>query len=441
MNPRQQLEELVTWTKQAGHWLNENHPRLAQATEPLMARTSLDLGYWMSAHEFIQATQAPPLVQTAMYAASLAGKNKFNEIVVSEINRALVEYNSQQRSSNSFNRAKTLALTGIAGLTISTASGYLEADSQSNPFSNQQKIEYVQQDLTIEPVKVLEEEILEPIQEPAYSNHTKIDLDFTKTELDLSHLVQDNIPQINLEDFEELKLELEETFERQSLLEIELHPKAQVHYNRFKGLDNKRLIRKIERTQQYDDLIKSAAEKYDVPYTAMFALTIKESDGKVRAKSHVGARGLMQIMPRTGKYIAELMGKQFVELTGRKRFKTSDLYDPKINIEMGAFYLRFIHDTYGERIMKKRGKMPNDYKEWTEEDVWDFTMGCYNRGPGGMTRNMIKAGADTFWDLEKNQTTDEVLRYVPKIRAIEKVYVEELQKKAGINDEVARLVH
>jgi soluble lytic murein transglycosylase len=173
----------------------------------------------------------------------------------------------------------------------------------------------------------------------------------------------------------------------------------------------------------------------------MSALIIKESDGNFKAKSHVGARGLMQIMPRTGKYLAEIMGDKFVELTGRSTLRTSDLYDPKINIEMGAFYLRFIHDRYGDRILKKREQASKDYQEWTAADRWDFTMACYNRGPSGMTRNMMKARADTFWDLEKEQTTDEVLFYVPRIRAIAKVRAEYLMKQSGVNEEVARLVH
>jgi len=85
--------------------------------------------------------------------------------------------------------------------------------------------------------------------------------------------------------------------------------------------------------------------------------------------------------------------------------------------------------------------MPNDYKEWTEKDLWDFTMACYNRGPNGMVRNMINAGADTFWDLKKNQTTDEARRYVPKIQALDKLYNEYLMEQAGMSNEVARLVH
>jgi soluble lytic murein transglycosylase len=442
MNPRQ-LEEVIEWTKQASSWLNKNQPSFAKFADPIMMRASANLGYLTSVHEFVEATQAPPVIQTALYSAAGVGMVKWNEIVVSEINRGLNEYNSRQISGSEFNWAKSLLLAGTASLAISTAAG--SSDSQGTPFSSEQRVEYVNQDLVQEPVDetVHLEIILEPEQnDDSFFDDQEQMLDHDLIESDFLSLREESPTQmLNIENIETLRLELEATYERQSLLERELHPKAQKHYENFSGKDYHRIVRKIERTEENGDLLRAAAEKYEVPYTAMFALTIKESDGKERAKSCAGARGLMQIMPRTGKYLAEKMGDKFVELTGRSTFKTSDLYDPEINVEMGAFYLRFIHDTYGERILKKRGQGNNDYKEWNEEDLWDFTMACYNRGPSGMTDNMITAGADTYWDLEKGQTTDEVLNYVSKIRGIEKVYVEYLQEQAGMSDEVARLVH
>jgi soluble lytic murein transglycosylase len=443
MDPKQKLEEAIEWTKQAGTWLNKNQPSFAKFTDPIMMRASANLGYLTSVHEFVEATQAPLVIQTALYSAAGVGMAKWNEIVVAEINRALNEYNSRQPSGNEFGWAKSLLLAGTASLAISTAAG--SSDSQGTPFSSEQRVEYVNQDLVQEPVN--ETSHLEIILEPEHNGDSFFDdqeqmLDYDLIEDNFLSLREESpIQKFDIENVETLRSELEATYERVSLLEKELHPKAQKHYENFSGKDHHRIVRKIERTEENGDLLRAAAEKYEVPYTAMFALTIKESDGKERAKSCAGARGLMQIMPRTGKYIAEIMGDEFVELTGRSTFRTSDLYEPEINIEMGAFYLRFIHDRYGERILKRRGQGNNDYKEWDEEDLWDFTMACYNRGPSGMTRNMINAGADTYWDLEKGQTTDEVLRYVSKIRAIEKVYVEYLQEKAGISNEVARLVH
>jgi hypothetical protein len=443
MNPRKQLEELATWTKQTGHWLNKNQPRLARVTEPIMARASLDLGYLMTAHEFVEATQPPPIIKTAMYLAAGVGLPKWNEIVVKEVNRALNEYNSRQESGDVFNWLRMAVLTGTTSLAISTALTYFDSNSQGTPFSSEQKVEYVEQNLVQEPVdEAFAEIILEPTEGNLFTETSLPDLDFNQTGLDLTDLVRENIPQIHLEDFKELKIELEQTFSRQQIIDKELHPRAQAHYDTIsQGYNKKATIKKFVKAREHDELFKAAADRYEIPYTMMFSLAINESAGEVDAKSYAGARGLMQITPRTGKYIAKKMGKKFSNLTGRSTFQTADLYNPKINIEMGAFYLRFIHDHYGERIMKKRGEMPNDYKEWTEKDLWDFTMACYNRGPSGMTNSMIKFGADTFWDLKKNQTTDEARRYVPKIDGINKLYNEYLMEQAGMSDEIAKVIH
>ena len=396
----------------------------------------------MTAHELSQATQAPPIVQAGFYLAAGAGLPKWNKIVVAELNRGLREYNQRKDSVDGFDWLKSILLAGTASLAISTACGYLDSDSQGTMFSSE-KVEYVNQELIQEPVnETFTEVVLEPTEETTFTETSLSNLDFNQTEMGLTNLVEDNLQPIDLEDIESLKVELEETFARQSALEQKLHPRAQAHYDLISKSYNKKVtIRKFEELREHDDLIKAAANRYDIPYTTMFSLAINESAGKVRAKSHAGARGLMQIMPRTGKYIAKLMGKKFSKLTGRSTFHTTDLYNPEINIEMGAFYLRFIHDKYGERIMKKRGEMPNDYKEWTETDLWDFTMACYNRGPSGMTHSMIKFGADTFWDLKQNQTTKEAHRYVPKITGIKRLYEEYLQEQAGISNEVAKLVH
>ena len=321
MTARQQLEELTAWTKQAGHWLNENQPRLARVTDPIMARTSANLGYLMATHEFVEATQAPPLVQAALYSAAGVGMHKWNEIVVSEINRALNEYNSRQDSGDPFNWLKSGLLIGTASLAISTGSTYFDSENSGTMFSGEQ-VEYVEQSLVPEPVnETFTEIIFEPTGETEkfhfenqdQTHHHKIISDF-----DLSDLVGEELPEIVFEDIEKLKLELEQTFERQSLLEKELHPRAEKHYQTIsQGYNRKATIRKFERAREHDDLFKAAADKYDIPYTTMFSLAINESAGEKRAKSYAGARGLMQITPSTGKYIAKLMGKKFSKLTGR----------------------------------------------------------------------------------------------------------------------------
>ncbi|HEX3580559.1 MAG TPA: lytic transglycosylase domain-containing protein [Thermoanaerobaculia bacterium] len=84
---------------------------------------------------------------------------------------------------------------------------------------------------------------------------------------------------------------------------------------------------------KYRDAILRYSSRYGLdPYFVM-ALILQESYFNPRAKSRVGATGLMQIMPATG---AEL-GAQLHPLFSVKR-----LTDPDTNIEIGTFHLQHL---------------------------------------------------------------------------------------------------
>ena len=72
----------------------------------------------------------------------------------------------------------------------------------------------------------------------------------------------------------------------------------------------------------YDDIIKKASEKYNVPESLIKAVITAESSWDANATSTVGAGGLMQLMPST----AASLG-------------VSNVYDPEQNIMGGTKYL------------------------------------------------------------------------------------------------------
>jgi soluble lytic murein transglycosylase-like protein len=76
----------------------------------------------------------------------------------------------------------------------------------------------------------------------------------------------------------------------------------------------------------YGELIYEKARKYDVDPALVAAVIEQESRFKPRAKSHVGARGLMQLMPRTGRW----MGAR-------------DLYNPEQNVDAGVKYIAYLN--------------------------------------------------------------------------------------------------
>jgi hypothetical protein len=81
----------------------------------------------------------------------------------------------------------------------------------------------------------------------------------------------------------------------------------------------------------YDELIRLAADSFDVDPALVKAVVAAESNFEPRAVSPVGAQGLMQLMPET----ARAMGV-------RRPFKPSE------NIEGGVRYLRTLLDRFDE---------------------------------------------------------------------------------------------
>jgi soluble lytic murein transglycosylase-like protein len=75
----------------------------------------------------------------------------------------------------------------------------------------------------------------------------------------------------------------------------------------------------------FGSLIFEKAEKYDVDPALVAAIVENESRFKPRARSHRGARGLMQLMPRTGRWMG-----------------ASNLYDPEQNLDAGVKYLKYL---------------------------------------------------------------------------------------------------
>lgn len=71
--------------------------------------------------------------------------------------------------------------------------------------------------------------------------------------------------------------------------------------------------------------------------TLVASLINVESSFNTNAKSSSGAIGLMQIMPQTGNFVAEMFKESFNE---------QNLYDVKTNIKYGCRYLKYLKDKF-----------------------------------------------------------------------------------------------
>jgi len=95
---------------------------------------------------------------------------------------------------------------------------------------------------------------------------------------------------------------------------------------------------KIYYPVKYQDSIRRFAAKNRVDPALVMGLILQESYFNPKAKSRVGATGLMQIMPATGK---ELGARLHVP------FSAARLENPEVNIELGTFHLKNLIDMFG----------------------------------------------------------------------------------------------
>lgn len=128
----------------------------------------------------------------------------------------------------------------------------------------------------------------------------------------------------------------------------------------------------------------SAHENSLDPYL-LFAIIYVESRFHARVESRSGAIGLMQIMPRTGAWIAENKGV----LT----YSEEDLYDPATNISFGSWYLsHLLQRFHGNLILALAAYNAGtgNVVSWVERGVWDGTWKRRGDIPFGETRAYLE---------------------------------------------------
>jgi len=91
---------------------------------------------------------------------------------------------------------------------------------------------------------------------------------------------------------------------------------------------------------RFTDYIEKHAQEFNVDFHLVQGVIWTESKVNPNAVSHVGAVGLMQLMPETAKWASEKLGIEFSH---------DKLYEPDFNIKLGTFYLSFLLQRFDTR--------------------------------------------------------------------------------------------
>jgi membrane-bound lytic murein transglycosylase MltF len=143
------------------------------------------------------------------------------------------------------------------------------------------------------------------------------------------------------------------------------------------------------------ELFNKYGDRYDVDWLLMAAQGYQESKLDQQARSHVGAIGVMQVMPATGKDL-----------------NVGDITELDPNIHAGVKYMRFMIDRYYEN------------EPMTQLDKALFTFASYNAGPrrvAQLRKEAAKRGYDPnvwFHNVEyiaEERIGSETVTYVSNI--------------------------
>ena len=106
---------------------------------------------------------------------------------------------------------------------------------------------------------------------------------------------------------------------------------------------------------KYKPIIKKYSKRYGFDWRLIVAQIMQESRFKEKARSHVGAKGLMQIMPRTASELSRELDIQYI------------LKNPRENIAAGIYHMK-----------KQFNHFPNaDFQNRTK-----LSLAAYNCGVG-----------------------------------------------------------
>ena len=148
-------------------------------------------------------------------------------------------------------------------------------------------------------------------------------------------------------------------------------------YDRIRGAIDRHLYPK-----DYAEYVERYSALYGVPEDIIYAVIKVESNFASNAVSHAGAIGLMQLLPETFTWLAELQGESL---------DPGLLYDPETNIRFGVYYLSYLFREFGlwNSVYAAYNAGPTRVREWSTDTRYADENGALDDIPFAETRNYV----------------------------------------------------
>ncbi|WP_176720495.1 lytic transglycosylase domain-containing protein [Desulfuribacillus stibiiarsenatis] len=146
---------------------------------------------------------------------------------------------------------------------------------------------------------------------------------------------------------------------------------------------------------QYKSLIWDISEEFQQDPFLIAAIIKVESQYDKRRVSKKGAIGLMQLMPATAQWGAEINNITYTDI--------EELARPDLNIRIGTWYVQYLHKKYNERtplVVASYNSGPTRVDNWLKDQVWDGTLDNIDQVPFGETRHYLQR-IQHFYDIYK----------------------------------------
>lgn len=150
------------------------------------------------------------------------------------------------------------------------------------------------------------------------------------------------------------------------------------------GIFNSQWFLKLLYPQPHKEIVEEVSIKHRIDSLLIFSLIKVESRFDAKAESAKGARGLMQILPDTGRWIADELNYQ--------DFDPDMLFEPKHNIEIGTWYLKYLLKVFDGNLIAALAAYnggETNIKKWLSSGQWSGGFNDLQNIPFKETRNYV----------------------------------------------------